>query len=115
MRLTHGLVLAADGGGMVQDEDVTLKLPAGLGVQCRGNQDHPLANLVPLVLHREGTADSTWGGRGQAMNAVGPVYKGHCMQPTVYSSQPPLGLLMLQRVPLQRRPLAYGRFIQALL
>lgn len=51
VRLTHCLVLAADGGGVVEDKDVTLKLPAGLGVQCHGNQDHPLADLVPLVLH----------------------------------------------------------------
>ena len=51
VRLTHCLVLAADGGGVVEDKDVTLELPAGLGVQCHGNQDHPLADLVPLVLH----------------------------------------------------------------
>ena len=49
--LTHGLVLAADGGGVVKDEDVPLKLPAGLGVQCRVNQNHPLSDLAPLVLH----------------------------------------------------------------
>lgn len=49
--LTHGLVLAADGGGVVKDEDVSLKLPAGLGVQCRVNQNHSLADLAPLVLH----------------------------------------------------------------
>ena len=55
LQLTHGLVLAADGGWVVEDEDVPLKLPAGLRVQCRGNQDHSFPNLVPLVLctHKE--------------------------------------------------------------
>ena len=49
---THGLVLGADGGGMVENQDVSFKLPAGNRVQAGVHQHHALANLVATDLHR---------------------------------------------------------------
>ena len=48
--LTHGLVFGGDGGGVVQDQDVSLKLPAGHGVLTEGQHHHPLPDLVTADL-----------------------------------------------------------------
>ena len=51
--LTHGLVFGGDGGGMMEDENVSLKLPAGHGVLAGCQHHHPLPDLVPphLINH----------------------------------------------------------------
>ena len=49
-QLTHGLVLGADGGGMVQNQDVSLELPAGQGVGARVDHHHTFPDLVPADL-----------------------------------------------------------------
>lgn len=48
--LTHGLVFGADGGGVVEDENVSLKLPAGHGAHTGVHHHHTLADLVALDL-----------------------------------------------------------------
>ena len=48
--LTHGLILGADGGGVVQDKNVSLELPAGRGFGTRVNHDHTFPDLVPADL-----------------------------------------------------------------
>eukprot|EP00047_Mylnosiga_fluctuans_P002563 m.225017 g.225017 ORF g.225017 m.225017 type:complete len:640 (+) comp11193_c0_seq1:93-2012(+) len=50
----HRLVLRADGGGVVQDKDLSLKLPRGTGVQRGRHHDHTLADGRALnLLQRE--------------------------------------------------------------
>ena len=46
----HGLVLAGDGGGMVQDQDLPLELIAALRLQHGVDHHHSLPYLRPLDL-----------------------------------------------------------------
>ena len=50
--LTHGLVLGGDGGGVVENQDVSLKLPAGHWVLSGGQHHHALPDLVPPDLKK---------------------------------------------------------------
>ena len=49
--LTHGLVLGRDSGGVVEDEDVSLKLPASHRGLTSGQHHHTLPDLVPTHLY----------------------------------------------------------------
>ena len=49
-KLTHGLALGTDGGGVVQNQDVSLELPAGQRVGARVDHHHALSDLVPADL-----------------------------------------------------------------
>ena len=42
LALTHGLVAGGDGGGVVEHQDLSLKLPGGLGGQLRRDHHHAL-------------------------------------------------------------------------
>ena len=46
----HGLVLWADGGGVVQHQDLPLELVAALRLKRRVDHHHPLPDLRPLDL-----------------------------------------------------------------
>lgn len=47
---THGLVAWANRGGVVEDEDLGLKLPGRLRIQARGNHHHALPDRGALNL-----------------------------------------------------------------
>mmetsp|Transcript_39503 Transcript_39503/g.87888 ORF Transcript_39503/g.87888 Transcript_39503/m.87888 type:complete len:268 (+) Transcript_39503:422-1225(+) len=50
LTVDDGLVAGLDGGGVRQDRDVRIKLPAGLGLDALVHQHHALAHLIPFDL-----------------------------------------------------------------
>jgi hypothetical protein len=54
--LTHGLVPHSDGGGVMQDQDLALELPACLGVEQRRHHHHAFADVRALDLKTMATS-----------------------------------------------------------